>query len=347
MIDLQYMKGVFVDMKKANNKKFYNLLIFNLLISLLISVFSVNIFAAGMDDIKVVGGRNDQLTESLSKLKRNKRNYCVYNFLGIDDDYDSSLDQFHDTIRYQLSRRQPLQCMSDCDGFQGGFECESSEYLGEKYNIGFLFNADWIPSIIIEKSDLKKLTKTNLDSDWYLDDIPDILKNQTELIRNTFGEKYNRALEQVQKYIDSLDIKLINQLNIEGKKRINYRNIKGERYDTLIMNHPDQEGVIVKYIFCDYTPAWSLYDNAQEKYPDATEFPGYRLGHEKEFWAKMKEMYPDAPASKEEYEEENDPAASGFKEYKEENDLDASGSEEDYEENDLDESALTSKKAPK
>ena len=57
-------------MKKANNKKFYNLLIFNLLISLLISVFSVNIFAAGVDDIEIVGGRNDQLTESLSKLKR-------------------------------------------------------------------------------------------------------------------------------------------------------------------------------------------------------------------------------------------------------------------------------------
>ena len=347
-------------MKKANNKKFYNLLIFNLLISLLISVFSVNIFAAGVDDIEIVGGRNDQLTESLSKLKRNKRNYCVYNFLNTDVNF---FDGLNDSICEQLSGRQPLELMSDCDGFQGGFGCHSSEYLGEKYNIGFLFNADWIPSINNEKSDLKKLTKTNLDSDWYLNDIPDRLKNQTELIRNSFGEKYNRALEQVQKYIDSLDIKLINQLNIKSEN------------DTLVMNHPDQEGVIVKYIFCDYTPAWRLYDDAQEKYPDATEFPGYRLGHEKEFWAKMKEMYPDASdskedyeeydpdasdskedyeeydldasASKEEYEEENDPAASVFKEYKEENDLDASGSEEDYEENDLDESALTSKKAPK
>lgn len=166
------------------------------------SAFSVKTFAA-LEDIKILGGSYEKIRESVSEYKKSP-------------DHDD--EEYH---CHHLISREALNTWSNhIISANGGL-------IGREYK--FLTDSEiqyWTPSIIMEKEDHEKTlsfccedsTKEQKEfSKIYRNyqarkiinngDIIGILDYETKLIKNIFGEKYNRAIKEVWAYINSLEFR--------------------------------------------------------------------------------------------------------------------------------------------
>lgn len=162
------------------------------------SLFSIKCFAE-LNDIGIIGGSYGCLREIIKNYKS---------------------DHPEDQTEYECHHLIAKEALN-----KWGDEIEDRG-LANRYN-GFLVNdldQNWAPSITMEKADhektlsyYNKYTRTkrqNQDASDYINwqadgiikygDIIGVLKEECEFIRETFGHKYDKALEQVWTYIKLL-----------------------------------------------------------------------------------------------------------------------------------------------
>lgn len=172
---------------------------------LLTSVPQAKTFAT-LEDIKYLGGAYDRLLDA-------KNRYL-----------DSHPDDLTEYECHHLISRQALNRW-------GNYICVI--YGEDQYN-DFLTNDDWqawAPAITMEKADHEKTLShiSNSDCGQYIDkqakrliyhgDIMGVLNDEIIFIKQTFGHKYDRAINEVCQYIN----------------RLQFRHINGT---TLVMNNP-------------------------------------------------------------------------------------------------------------
>ena len=196
----------------------------------LLSIFPINIFAEGMDDIEIVGGRYEDIKKSLLKYPGDFRNYNIYNFISYKllKDWSARVAE-NERLDARLEASYNIIDYNDYD----------DDYIIDKYDFLDIDSENftsWVPSIIMEKDDCNKLYKTYYSDFNYFNlrkkllgqgDLLGIFQDQYKLIKTMFGDKYNRALKQVFSYIDTLNI--------------------NNDDDTLSMNSPDNYNITFNY----------------------------------------------------------------------------------------------------
>lgn len=197
---------------------------------ILCSIISITPFAsikafASLDDIETVGGRYDEIVKSRNEYK-------------IENPDDTKVYECH-----HLISREALNLWGD--DMEDRFGSNSyNEFIVED------LRQNWAPSIIMEKADHEKTlsyynkkTRTeeqNLKAVGYINrqaqkiiekgDVIGVLVDETKAIKKLFGDKYNRALQQMWEYV----------------RYLNFRHTDSR---TLVMDNPDRIGWYLCYKF--------------------------------------------------------------------------------------------------